>query len=109
MPSAGGTSQEHWHSPEAVTITKMTTRYKYRIRRAEKQRRHSCRFVINYVGYYRYDTDKEFAALSEVYRYLCPLVNFFTPNKKPASKTTVGSKTVTKYDSPKTPQFPCGD
>jgi hypothetical protein len=60
-------------------------------------------FVRNYVGYYRYDTDRELAALAEVYRYLCPLVNFFTPNKKLVSKTTVGSKTIKKYDSPKTP------
>jgi hypothetical protein len=38
-------------------------------------------FVRNYIGYYRYDTDKELAALAEVYRHLCPLLNFFIPNK----------------------------
>jgi hypothetical protein len=60
-------------------------------------------FVRNYVGYYRFDTDAELAALQCVYQYLCPLINFFTPNKKLISKTSVGSKTVKKYDMPKTP------
>jgi len=30
-------------------------------------------------------------------------LNFFIPNKRLVSKTTVGSKTVKKYDQPKTP------
>ena len=60
-------------------------------------------FVRNYAGYYRFDTDAELAALGTLYHYLCPLINFFIPNKRLISKTVVGSKTVKKYDSPKTP------
>jgi hypothetical protein len=60
-------------------------------------------FVRNYVGYYRFDSESELAALAIVYSYLCPLLNYFIPNKKLTSKTVIGSKTVKKYDSPKTP------
>ena len=55
-------------------------------------------FVRNYVGLARYDTDREYDALGQVYEYLCPLLNFFVPNKKLLSKTTEGSKTVKTYD-----------
>jgi hypothetical protein len=60
-------------------------------------------FVRTYVGYYRFDTQAEFEALGAVYKALCPLVNFFIPSKKLISKTSVGSKTIKKYDTPKTP------
>jgi hypothetical protein len=60
-------------------------------------------FVRNYVGYSRFDTDRELAALTKVYTSLCPLINFFIPNKKLLSKTTAGSKTIKVYDKPKTP------
>ena len=55
-------------------------------------------FVRNYVGLARYDTDSEYDALGRVYAYLCPLLNFFVPNRKLLSKTTEGSKTVKTYD-----------
>ena len=55
-------------------------------------------FVRNYVGLARYDTDREYQALGHVYAYLCPLLNFFVPNKKLLSKKTEGSKTVKTYD-----------
>ena len=60
-------------------------------------------FVRNYVGYCRFDTEGELSALGRVYESLCPLLNFFMPNKKLISKTAFGSKTVKKYDGPKTP------
>jgi hypothetical protein len=89
-----------WHVTETLALTRSRPRHSNDNCYAEQKNN---AFVRNYVGYYRYDTDKELAALAEVYRYLCPLVNFFTPNKKLVSKTTAGSKTVKKYDSPKTP------
>jgi hypothetical protein len=55
-------------------------------------------FVRNYVGYWRYDTQEELDALNRVYQFLCPLVNFFIPNKKLVSKSRVGSKIVKVYD-----------
>jgi hypothetical protein len=60
-------------------------------------------FVRNYVGYSRYDTGEELAALNRVYESLCPLLNYFMPNKRLVSKTTAGPKTIRKYDQPKTP------
>jgi hypothetical protein len=54
-------------------------------------------FVRNYVGLARYDTEKEYDALGQVYACLCPLLNFFAPNKKLLGKTAAGSKTVKAY------------
>jgi hypothetical protein len=46
--------------------------------------------VRNYAGYRRYGTEEELAAL-------CPLVNFFIPNKKLPGTTRVGSKIIKAY------------
>jgi hypothetical protein len=59
--------------------------------------------VRNYVGFARFDTPEEYAALQRVYRSLCPLLNFFIPSKKLLSKTSRGSKTIKRYDRPTTP------
>ena len=72
--------------------------------------RHKCRVeqkngavVRAYIGYARFDTPKEYAALAGVYKSLCPLPSFFIPARKLVSKTSLGSKTVKRYDLPKTP------
>jgi hypothetical protein len=59
--------------------------------------------VRNYVGYARFDSTEEFATLAKVYQFLCPLLNFFIPTKKLLCKTSVGSKTIKRYDHPTTP------
>jgi hypothetical protein len=59
--------------------------------------------VRNYVGYARFDTDKELSALVSVYKSLCPFLNFFCQGKKLLSKTSIGSRTKKIYDQPKTP------
>jgi hypothetical protein len=59
--------------------------------------------IRTYIGYARFDTPKEYAALAGVYKSLCPLLNFFIPTKKLVSKTSLGSKTVKRFDLPKTP------
>jgi len=59
--------------------------------------------IRTYIGYARFDTPKEYAALAGVYKSLCPLLNFFIPTKKLISKTSLGSKTVKHFDLPKTP------
>ena len=61
--------------------------------------------VRNYVGYARFDSTEEFAALAKVYQFLCPLLNFFIPTKMLLSKTSHGSKTIKRYDRPTTPFF----
>jgi hypothetical protein len=56
------------------------------------------------VGYYRFDTDEETAALAEVYAYLCPLVNFWYPSIKIIGKEKLeNGKLKKQYDTPKTP------
>jgi hypothetical protein len=56
------------------------------------------------VGYHRYDTDAEHVALAGVYRYLCPLVNFWYPSVKVIAKEKLPSGRYKKiYDKPKTP------
>ena len=55
------------------------------------------------VGYGRYDTDQELAALNAIYRPLCLLVNFFYPSMKLMTKTRTGSKVRRSYDDPQTP------
>jgi hypothetical protein len=43
------------------------------------------------VGYFRYDTREEAGALSEAYRFLCPLNNYFLPSfKLPAKEKRAG-------------------
>ena len=42
--------------------------------------------VRTYLGYARFDTNKEFDALIKVYKLLYPLLNYFIPSKKLISK-----------------------
>lgn len=55
------------------------------------------------VGYYRFDTAAEYQALQEVYRHLCPLVNFYYPSARIIEKVRTGAKVKKVYDSPKPP------
>jgi hypothetical protein len=55
------------------------------------------------VGYLRYDTDQELAALAELYRHLRLYVNFFQPQMKLVSKTRHGAKVSKRYDVARTP------
>jgi len=56
------------------------------------------------VGYYRYDTDEEWAALAEVYQYLCPLTNYWLPTIKLTGKERLPSGLCKKkYGQAKTP------
>ena len=55
------------------------------------------------VGYHRYDTDEELAALNAIYGTLGLLVNFFYPSVKLIKKTRCGSKVRRIHDEPQTP------
>ena len=59
--------------------------------------------VRTYLGYARFDTPEEYQALVKVYSVLCPLLNFFIPSKKLICKTSLGSKTIKRYEAPATP------
>jgi len=61
-----------------------------------EQKNFTC--VRNFVGYYRFCEAAERDALADVYRSLCPLLNFFMPTIKPISKTRVGTKIKKVYD-----------
>lgn len=56
-----------------------------------------------YVGYYRYDTEEELRVLKALYEHLRPYINFFQPVMKQVSKVRIGSKTIKRYDTAKTP------
>jgi len=55
------------------------------------------------VGYYRFDTPLEYEALQEVYRHLCPLLNFYYPSVRIIQKTREGARVKKLYDAPKPP------
>jgi hypothetical protein len=55
------------------------------------------------VGYYRFDTRQEYDALREVYKHLCPLLNFFYPSVRIIEKTRIGARVKKVYDNPKPP------
>ena len=57
------------------------------------------------VGYFRFDTPEEQAALSEVYRFLCPLYNYWYPSFKLIDKVkeAFGRYKKVYEKSPKTP------
>jgi hypothetical protein len=57
------------------------------------------------VGYFRFDTPKEADALGEVYRFLCPLNNYFLPSFKLLTKEKQADGRYKKvYEkTPKTP------
>jgi hypothetical protein len=55
------------------------------------------------VGYARYDTDRELEYLTELYRHLALLTNFFLPQAKLVEKHRDGAKVIRRYDRPATP------
>ena len=55
------------------------------------------------VGYWRYDTPGEIAALNQIWPALSPLINLFTPQQKLRTKTRVGAKVTKTYDRAQTP------
>jgi hypothetical protein len=68
----------------------------------EQQNFHSVRKII---GYGRFEGEEVHRALQEVYRYLCPLRNYFYPCVRLVSKQRVDGKTRKAYDAPQTPFF----
>lgn len=56
-----------------------------------------------FLGYARYDTEKELAIIKEILKLVEVYVNFFMPSKKLVSKEYIGSKPKKKYDTAKTP------
>jgi len=55
------------------------------------------------VGYYRFDTQAEYEELKEVYRHLCPLLNFYYPSVRIIEKIRIGARVHKTYDAPKPP------
>jgi len=55
------------------------------------------------VGYYRFDTQAEYEGLKEVYKHLCPLLNFYYPSVRIIEKTRIGARVKKVYDAPKPP------
>jgi hypothetical protein len=60
--------------------------------------------VRNTLGYHRFDTEAEQAALAGVYRFTNPLTNFWNPSVKIIAKQKLPNGRCKKiYDKPKTP------
>jgi hypothetical protein len=60
--------------------------------------------VRKMVGYFRYDTEAEWEALREVYRYLNPFTNYWQPSIKISGKTKCENGRYRKhYEAAKTP------
>lgn len=59
--------------------------------------------VRRVVGYYRFDTQQEYEALQNVYKHLCPLLNFYYPSMRIIGKIRIGPKVKKSYDAPKPP------
>ena len=59
--------------------------------------------VRRWVGYGRYDTEKQLEILNQLYFFLRFYTNFFLPVMKLTKKTRIGSKIKKIYDMPKTP------
>lgn len=55
------------------------------------------------VGYARFDSDQEFEALAEVYRFAVPLMNYFLPGMKLVTKHREGARVVKRHDRAMTP------
>ena len=60
--------------------------------------------VRQWLGYYRFETSKIVPLLNDLYKTEWRLYhNFFIPSVKLLEKKRVGSKTIKRYDKPKTP------
>jgi hypothetical protein len=58
------------------------------------------------VGYFRFDTPAEWEALGEVYKYLCPLYNYWHPSFRLIDKEKQGDGRYKKIYE-KNPKTPC--
>lgn len=56
-----------------------------------------------FLGYARYDTEKELTIIKDILKLVEVYVNFFMPSKKLISKERIGNKTKKIYDIAKTP------
>ena len=56
-----------------------------------------------FLGYGRYETDKQLEIIRELLKLVEMYVNFFMPSKKLVSKERIGNKTKKIYDTAKTP------
>jgi len=59
--------------------------------------------IRKWVGYGRYDTEKQLEILNQLYFFLRFYTNFFLPVMKLTKKTRIGSRIKKIYDMPKTP------
>jgi hypothetical protein len=101
---------EKWCKQEGIAFTRSRD-----YRKNDNCLRHECRVeqkngavVREYVGYDRLEGLQEQALLVDIYRYLVPLLNYFTPVQKLQSKARVGPKEISNqrfavHDKPQSP------
>lgn len=59
--------------------------------------------VRAYVGYFRYQGDKAYEAMEDLYWHLERLLNLYYPSVKLLSKERIGMRTKKEYDAPRDP------
>jgi transposase InsO family protein len=96
---------ERWCKDKGLPFTRSRDRKKNDncLRHKRRVEQKNGAVVREYAGYDRLEGLEEQAPLAAVYRPLVPLLNFFMPTQKLASKTRVGSKEIKAYDEPKSP------
>ncbi|MDR0642779.1 MAG: transposase, partial [Treponema sp.] len=78
-----------WCDSRRITFTR-TRPYKKNGNCFVEQKNFKC--IRDYVSYRRFDTPAELQTLAQLYRSLCPLLNYFLPSVKLIDKQRVGSK-----------------
>lgn len=91
----------NWTTPRQLQVTRGRSCHKNDNCFVE-QKNDDC--VRKYVGSARYETAEQYEALQELYRVLCPLLNYCIPTAKLVSKVREGAKIRKTYDGiPVTP------
>jgi hypothetical protein len=101
IDSDGGSEFINWHfvkwcRERKITFTRGRAHYSNDNCFVEQKNGDAVRKTV---GYARFEGDEPLAALREVYRYLCPLLNYFYPTKKLIGKEVLPSGRVKRiYD-----------
>jgi hypothetical protein len=91
---------ETWCKKEGILFTRSRDRKKNGNCFVEQKNGAAAR---EYIGYDRLEGAEEQALLANIYKRLCPLLNFFMSTQKLMKKTRVGSKEIKVYGESKSP------
>ncbi|MCP4914627.1 MAG: transposase family protein [Oligoflexia bacterium] len=94
---------EYFESQENVTLTRSRAYRKNDNCHVEQK---NFTYVREHFGYERIEAQELVDRMNDIYiNYLCPLLNFFTPQLKLLEKVRTGSRYKRKYDKAQTPYY----